>query len=194
MIIKTKKPISLQEIKNSNRKLGNNELILKSRKDDKNYCGSPPWLINGVRQVLGRIYTDPCTTEEMNRFICAKVIYTEKENGLNHPWYNEVWASIPYSNRLSSKFVNKAIEEWGSGNITSMLLLARLDVTNAFNKLVESCSAYGQFKKRFHHLINKKRVTKTSPNFGEVIFYFGDETNKFEYVFSEVCHLVLKGK
>lgn len=60
---------------------------------------TPPEIAAAVRETLGEIDLDPCTTTTVNRtFIRAKRFYTKETDGLdreNSPWKGRVYVNPP---------------------------------------------------------------------------------------------------
>jgi phage N-6-adenine-methyltransferase len=67
--------------------------------------------------------TDPCA-EPSNRLHC-KIFYTRKDNGLEKPWYGNVFVNPPYwrSGKNVGKWVAKCAEYATSGQGTAVMLL-----------------------------------------------------------------------
>jgi hypothetical protein len=57
---------------------------------------TPPKYINLVREVLGEIDLDPASTLIANTIVGAKTFYTEREDGLNQPWFGRVFMNHPW--------------------------------------------------------------------------------------------------
>ena len=57
---------------------------------------TPVRIINFARWFMGSIDLDPATTEQANTVVGAKIIYTQQDNGLQQPWYGNVWLNSPY--------------------------------------------------------------------------------------------------
>tara|TARA_Y100001963_G_scaffold48485_1_gene68139 strand:+ start:123 stop:680 length:558 start_codon:yes stop_codon:yes gene_type:complete len=69
------------------------------------------WTPKEIIDTLGLEFDlDPATSEDANKIIGAKHIYTKEDNGLDQDWFGRVWLNPPYTrNEMSlwlEKFVN----------------------------------------------------------------------------------------
>jgi hypothetical protein len=47
---------------------------------------TPPWILEAVRKVSGKIDFDPASCEQANKYVQAQAFITEERNGLTAPW------------------------------------------------------------------------------------------------------------
>ena len=52
----------------------------------KENWGTPPWIVEAARKVMGSIDLDPASSAKANNVIQAKFYYTKAKNGLSRPW------------------------------------------------------------------------------------------------------------
>lgn len=57
---------------------------------------TPPEIIDAARQVLGVIDLDPASSATANQQVKAAAYYTQDDDGLNQPWYGNVWMNHPW--------------------------------------------------------------------------------------------------
>lgn len=83
--------------------------------------GSPEWLVEHAREILGTIDLDPCSTETDNLVVRADKIFTEHDDGLKQDWrpYRNIFVNAPGGAKLVKGFWNKACAHYhgGHGNV-----------------------------------------------------------------------------
>ena len=88
----------------------------------KDNWGTPEWLLAKVRKFYnGYIGLDPCSSELHQKRVYANHYYTEKDNGLKHPWYGNIFCNPPYSH--PGLWVDKATKEFKTGDKEIIMLL-----------------------------------------------------------------------
>ena len=144
---------------------------------------TPLVYIEAAREVMGAITLDPATSEYGQGRIKAEYYFTSEDDGLNQSWVGKVWLNPPYSNPLLSKFIDKAVIEYQSGNITEAIILTHnYTDTKWFHKAENACSliCFTLGRIRF----DDKNGNLADPTQGSVFFYFGSRCNEFKKVFS----------
>lgn len=68
---------------------------------------TPSEYIEAARAVMGEINLDPASSEIANKTVKADHIYTVEDNGLEKPWFGNVWLNPPYASDLIGKFAEK---------------------------------------------------------------------------------------
>jgi hypothetical protein len=66
---------------------------LHSKKTPK--WGTPQWIIERARDLLGEIHLDPASSPDFNRLVKALMIYTEVDNGLVQEWGGNIFLNPP---------------------------------------------------------------------------------------------------
>lgn len=156
-----------------------------SKKSDER--GTPAYIVNAARDVMGGIETDPASCAEANWVVQAGKFYDEETNGLEQEWWFRVWLNPPSSQPLCRQFIDKAIEEIEAGRVEQIIVLVNLSSGKHFHKLLE----------RFYVAFPKKRIefyplpgnpgTTGSNRYAQAIFYYGEKVQKFWQVFGEFC-------
>lgn len=109
---------------------------------------TPPEIIERTLKALGRITLDPCSNDKDNPNVPAEQHFTMADDGLLQSWNGTVYMNPPYGDEIS-RWIEKAVSEYRSGNMQQAVLLlpARTD-TQWFRKLREFslCFLYGRLK------------------------------------------------
>lgn len=144
---------------------------------------TPKKFIDAAREVMGSIDLDPASSEIANKIIRATKIYTKEDNGLNYPWSGNVWMNPPYNNSLVNDFTNKLINELSYIN-QACVLVNNATETKWFQKTLNVCNVICFVKGRIKFLDINGEATGSSLQ-GQVIMYFGKETEKFYNSFKQ---------
>lgn len=140
-------------------------------------------VIDAARKVLGSIDLDPASHPMANKVVNAKRFFTRRDNGLSQRWSGNVWCNPPFGGWKD--WVPKIVREWTRGNVEAMCVLSAMRTLTAqyFSPLLqESCAVcimHGRI--RFWG-----RLAGDSPDDGHAVFYFGNDTAKFDAAFSEL--------
>lgn len=143
---------------------------------------TPKEFIEAATAVMGQIDLDPASSEIANKTVGAKQIYTIEDNGLEKPWFGNVWLNPPYASDLIGKFAEKVVDELG--NIKQAIVLV--------NNATETEWFYGLATNATAICFPKSRVKFYTPDGktgaplqGQAIIYFGENVNRFINVFDE---------
>lgn len=143
---------------------------------------TPSEYIEAARTVMGEINLDPASSEIANKTVKADHIYTVEDNGLEKPWFGNVWLNPPYASDLIGKFAEKVVNELG--NIKQAIVLV--------NNATETEWFYGMVTNATAVCFPKSRVKFYTPDGktgaplqGQAIIYFGEYVNRFINVFDE---------
>ncbi len=144
---------------------------------------TPGRYVELARQVMGSIDLDPASNELAQTWIKAKTFYSVADDGLSAPWYGRVWLNPPYAD--ASRWIDKAISEYDSGNISEAVLLV---------KPADGASWYQRLNKRFprcgvNHRIkfmDKDGIAQPRPAHGNAFFYLGQDVSFFGEVFGQI--------
>lgn len=125
----------------------------------------------------GDIDLDPCSNSLENPHCPARLHYTKALNGVELPWFGNVFVNPPYSRESLKPFVDKAIQEFEEGRAKQILVLvpARTD-TKWHLSLKDYSRCYLTGRLKFENPANKGN----SAPFPSVLFYMGREFEKFE--------------
>jgi len=145
---------------------------------------TPKIYIDAVRAVMGDIDVDPASSEIANRIIGAKIFYTAKDDGLTKPWSGRVWMNPPYSQPLIVKFSEAFVKKYGDGEITEgCVLINNATDTSWLQMMLEICNKICFIKGRIRFIDMDGNATG-APLQGQLILYFGKNTQKFNLKFS----------
>lgn len=157
---------------------------------------APPEIVDRVRELFdGTIDLDPCSNEEANRFIMARRVYTEQQDGLSpdNPWGGKVFANVPGGKRgsesLAGLFVDRAIKEHQEGTCECIVLLVKAAIGY---KWFSNAHAFPHvwIDSRLAFVPGHRTTGRTATNpHGNCILYLGSETRKFCSLFADLGHI-----
>jgi hypothetical protein len=145
---------------------------------------TPPKFIEAAREVMGSIDLDPASSEIGNKVIQAKTIYTKEDSGLVHPWFGNIWMNPPYNNSLVVDFTKKLIEELPNINQACVLVNNATETRWFQDYIYGYCDAICYVRTRIKFLDIHGQSTGSSLQ-GQVIAYFGSNTQKFVEIFKQ---------
>lgn len=145
---------------------------------------TPPWIIEGVRQVMGEIDLDPATSVAAQRLVQARLYYTAGDDGLSYRWFGRVFMNPPYARGLVDLFAAKFAEEWMQGHIREGCVLCNNATETAwFQTLAECATAMCALRGRVVFLGPSSQGNKGLQ--GQVLLYFGVRPWRFMQVWSQ---------
>ena len=145
---------------------------------------TPEKYINAVREVMGDIDLDPASTQEANKVVKAKQIYTIEDDGLRQDWKGRVWLNPPYSTSKIPLFCDKIKKHYDSGEVTeAVVVVNNATETEWFNILISSAKACVFPKGRIKFYKPKGIKIGSAPLQGQVFVYFGENWKRFLEVF-----------
>lgn len=153
---------------------------------------TPIHFIEAARKTMGSINTDPasCAVAQLN--VKADVFYTEDTNGLDKPWFGNVWMNPPYSGKLIKLFIQKLAEELASGNtIQAAVLVNNATETQWADSLLRECDAVCFLTKRIKFL-DETGKPKNTPLQGQTVVYFGYNLTNFRLNFQDLGNVFVK--
>jgi ParB family transcriptional regulator, chromosome partitioning protein len=166
-------------------------LSMLERTSSKAYGGiqsewyTPRFVIDKVREVLGKIDLDPASCPEANKVVRAKSIFTEENSGLAKDLHGRIFLNPPYQTKLIKVFVSHLLHQLQLGNTKEAIILTH-NCTDSrwFHDLASSSAAICLVKGRVKFW--RPCLTKSTPARGQALCYFGDRADKFAKVFSTV--------
>lgn len=173
--------------------LFDDEMIAPSRKNTNNEWYTPPIYIESARLAMGSIDLDPASSIQANQRVRAGCYYTKDDNGLAHLWFGNVWCNPPYTQEFKGHssikpWVEKAIQSYENGSITSAILLIPNDTsTRWFGSLWRYLVCFPSKRIQFDILGKRKRE---QPTFGTCFVYLGPHEDRFIEIFSRFGHVV----
>ena len=151
---------------------------------------TPAKYIEAARAVMGSIDLDPASCALANEVVKADTYYTKENNGLELPWYGNVWLNPPYSQRLGSKFVDKLIETYDNGEIKQAIML--LSSLSGDSRYFQPCWNYLICMHRGRIHFYNGNSNKDSSRHGSLFVYIGSYEQRFTQIFSQFGTIVKK--
>ena len=145
---------------------------------------TPQKYIEAAKDVMGGIDLDPASSELAQEHIRADAYFTQEDNALTKEWFGRVWLNPPYSKELIGPFVHKLADEIGSGRVQEAILLTHNYTDTAWFHTAESAAARICFT-RGRIAFESPSGEKAAPTQGQAFFYYGDNIDAFESVFTE---------
>ena len=153
--------------------------------DGENDWYTPPEIIALVREVMGSIDCDPASSDAAQKTIGATTYFTKETNGLEQPWTGNVFLNPPYSHPETTNFINRAITVIGKRECTQIICLTNNATdTTWFHALLHASKIICLPKTRLK-FYNSNAETLGARQ-GQVLFYWGDESQKFIDQFSTI--------
>jgi len=88
----------------------NHQLINQTSGKTEYY--TPPEIVEAARALMGSIDLDPASSKRANKTIKANQFFTEQENGLDHPWFGNVWMNHPFLRETNKLWIENIIREY----------------------------------------------------------------------------------
>lgn len=157
---------------------------------------TPPDYIQLIRRVIQVIDLDPASHPEPQYWIGAKTYYTKEDDGLNQPWFGNVFVNPPYSktgNRSNQElWLEKLEEEYLHGQVSEAISLNKAALGygwfSRFFKQYPCCLTYElpRFVRPGTDPYSRQKPAKLAAAF----FYFGPNVDRFRHVFSRVGKVI----
>jgi hypothetical protein len=139
---------------------------------------TPAHIVEMVREMLGAIDLDPCTSEAANKTVKAAYTYAKADDGLAQDWTGRVYMNPPYGDVIG-QWTTKLVDEYNAGRVDEAIALlpGRID-TQWFQPLFDFpiCCVRGRLK----------FSGADAATFPSVVIYMGRNKQKFVEVFSKV--------
>ena len=169
---------------------------------------TPPEIVAAVKDALGTIDLDPCTTQLVNNtFIRAKRFYTEKDNGLDeerNPWQGKIYVNPPGNicsnpggaNDMPQMFWRRTIQEYQAKQVSAAIFMS---YNIEFLQRSQNWS-YPMLKypfcipqKQLTFYLEKGGVLKPGdyPAFANAIIYIGNNVGRFTKAFANIGMVVI---
>jgi len=158
-----------------------------SERFDTDIWGTPKWVLDLARSVMGDIDLDPCT--QGSNPTQAMRFFTEQDNGLIQPWRGRVWMNPPYNKPLP--WIQRLVEFYQSGDVVSAIALVKSGQLNnhGTGELIhKSAAAKGDWKGRLKFDSLREGRTTKPPDFDVRLIYWGSEPDLFKTVFDPCCY------
>lgn len=154
---------------------------------DNDEWGTPAYVLDLTRQVLGGIDTDPASNAAAQQVVRAERYYTRETNGLAHPWLGRVWLNPPYSMPLIAQFVDKLFEELEAGRVTAAVVLVNNATETKWHTRLALELVQAHSRKRLQFVHPDGRPTGSNRQ-AQTFFYFGPEPVRFYRVFDPIAY------
>jgi hypothetical protein len=144
---------------------------------------TPISIVYAARLVMGGIDMDPATSLTANSRVKATQIWTEQDDGLLREWAGKVWLNHPFSRKGNALWVNKLIEEYGSGRVEQSCNITFAATSEKWFQPLASFPQCYLSPRTNYHLPNgtlKRGVTK-----GSVVTYMGPHRWRFAEIFGQ---------
>jgi phage N-6-adenine-methyltransferase len=147
---------------------------------------TPQEYLSAPRKVLGDFDLDPASNAEAQEYVKAKQFFSKDNDGLKQKWHGRVWLNPPYAQPLISRFVEKLVREFGSGNVSEAIMLTN-DCTDTewFHLAARACRAICFTRGRIKFW-KPDRQEAAAPTQGQAFFYFGKQEEKFKEEFGNI--------
>ena len=158
---------------------------------------TPSKYIEAARAVMGSIDLDPASCALANKTVQADTYYTKENNGLELPWYGNVWLNPPYSNEQSPSglmvgkhkgmtglFIDKLIN---SQDVSQAIVCINADVNRKWFQLLLKYPICFNSHTIYFYRPNKR---KKHHFFGTAFVYLGANEQRFTEIFSQFGPIV----
>lgn len=78
---------------------------------------TPSFIVEAARRVMGSIDLDPASSAIANQTVRAMHYYTIEDDGLQQPWFGNVWMNHPFSRANNPKWIDKLRIEYEIGDV-----------------------------------------------------------------------------
>lgn len=163
-----------------------------ARNSGNNEWYTPSHFVEAARTVLGGIDVDPASNDIAQKTVLAEAYFTKQDDGLSKPWPGRVWLNPPYSRQLIGKFIDKLLEELGSGHTRAAIVLVNAQTDAAwFQRALLRATAVAFPSKRIRFLRPNGKPSEHGPLQGQVFFYIGPDPHGFAAVFDQFGAVLL---
>ena len=146
---------------------------------------TPADVVEAARTAMGGIDLDPASCEVANCVVRARRYWTIDDDGTRQPWFGRVWCNPPYSREAKAKFMEKvSVEKF---RVAALCLLLNADTSTSFPDIAKDAQAIAMIDRRLRF---------TGPGghnnrFLSVVYYYGDDPERFSDAFSQIATVVL---
>jgi DNA N-6-adenine-methyltransferase (Dam) len=164
---------------------------------------TPAKYIEAAREVMGTIDLDPASCAMANETVRASRYYSREENGLERPWYGNVWLNPPYAQDNSQpngkksgirKWVENLIEQFNDGDINQAIALLTTQTNTTWFELLwgypicftrKNIRFYTPFGRNASRNPDKATWKTDAHTFGTIFVYLGPNEQHFINIFSQ---------
>ena len=148
---------------------------------------TPPLVIEKARLALGgAIDLDPASNREAQECVRAEKYFSKVDDGLTREWFGRVFLNPPYAQPDIELFIDKLIGELAASRVTAAILLTNsFTGTKWFSRAARAATAVCFTTGRIR-FIAPDGEKLASPALGQVLFFFGDDAQRFAAAFGDV--------
>ncbi len=174
--------------------------------------GTPQFILEAARQVLGSFDLDPASNPEFNKKVGAKRIFTIEDDGLKQKWIGRVWMNHPFGqaeqpcekDRSKCKkkicerrgyhidefrpgnahWINKLISEYQQCNVTEALCITFASTSEAWFRPLFKFPKCFLIPRTNYYLLDGRPYTGATK--GSVVTYLGNQPSKFTKIFADL--------
>ena len=160
--------------------------------DVKNTWRTPLPYIESARATMGSIELDPYSSIEANNTVKAERFFTIVDDAEQQTWSADtVWMNPPYGRGVMNKAIDKFCLEYDDGHFISAIVMTNNSTdTRWFHDLLDRADAICMTLGRVAFLgANGEPVDNNMT--GQVFFYFGEDTDKFDEFFAPYGTVVI---
>lgn len=164
---------------------------------DSNSWYTPTVYTDMVREVMGEIELDPFSSKMANKHVKAKRYFDEKSNAFKKVWFKDkgrVFMNPPYGRKVIDASIDIFLENWNNKSILqAVVLVNNATETKWFQSLLRSANSICMPERRISfEAVDGKNVSGNTR--GQVFFYFGRQSSKFENVFKSIGVVLMISK
>lgn len=163
--------------------------------------GSPAWIVDMARAVMGSIDFDPCSSDKHNKIVRAETYFSitgtkaENINGLKAKWPDNVntWMNPPYSRGNPAAFIRRLHMWWfcqGFQKSQATILMNNDTETRWFQEALEMSDSISLPKGRIHFIDIETGKPVNQTRQGQAIFYLGHKSNTFCEKFQKIGYVL----
>lgn len=148
-----------------------------------NEWGTPQFIIDAARLVMGEIDCDPATHAAAQDRVQALRYYTAADDGLSRAWHGRVFLNPPYERGLIEQFVIKLLIEKAAERTTEAIVLVNAQTDTKWFRHLKGAAAAECFHTGRVRFLSSEGA-RGMPQVGQAIFYFGRNPQRFVEMFS----------
>lgn len=153
---------------------------------------TPPYLIEAVRRVMGRIDCDPASCEIANRTVGATQYYTKEQDGLVQPWGENCFLNPPYAAKLVSQFADAVADRILDGSVKQICVLVNNATETKWFRRMAGLAAAVCFIESRVKFFDQDGNPSGSPLQGQAMIYIGPKVDAFRHEFSDIGLVLIR--
>jgi len=154
---------------------------------------TPAVYIEAAREVLGKFDLDPASCDVANEWIQADYIYTKENDGLQHSWIGRIFMNPPFG-YMGQKLIRHLCAQFDLGNVKCAILLTKcVPGYKWWDALFHDRKfpvCFVRDRIAFLRVESGKVIGDGVSKAGSNFWYFGEDADKFEVVFSQFGRVI----